>query len=284
MPNPKQFLDYSGTTYLWQKITTELNKKGQVDSITANDNSVNVGGTAANPTIQLKISQVSGNSLEVKNDGVYVNVPSQIAYSMQKKSTADAGFLATYQLTANGTPIGTNINIPKDMVISSGEVKTVDTADEPYAGALVGDKYIELTLANADNDKLYIAVNDLIEYVTSGSNVNDMIVISIDNNHVVTASVTDNSITKAKLASDVQISLGKADTAIQSVTTGDSTSGNGTIKVDGQAVSVYGLDSAAFAPTTAFDAAGSADAVYNAILGLTNNEIDAAITAANSPS
>ena len=106
MPNPKQFLDYSGTTYLWQKIKTELNKKGQVDSIAASDNSVTVGGTAANPTIQLKISQVSGNSLEVKNDGVYVNVPSQITYSMQKKSTADTGFLATYQLTANGTPVG----------------------------------------------------------------------------------------------------------------------------------------------------------------------------------
>ena len=51
MPNPKQFLDYSGTTYLWQKIKTELNKKGQVDSIAASDNSVTVGGTAANPTI-----------------------------------------------------------------------------------------------------------------------------------------------------------------------------------------------------------------------------------------
>ena len=42
---------------------------------------------------------------------------------------------------------------------------------------------------------------------------------------------------------------GVADSAIQSVTTGDSTSGNGTIKVDGQAVSVYGLGSAAYVNT-----------------------------------
>ena len=42
----------------------------------------------------------------------------------------------------------------------------------------------------------------------------------------------------------------KADTAVQTVTTGDATSGNGTIKVDGTAVSVYGLGSAAYTPST----------------------------------
>ncbi|MBO4480856.1 MAG: hypothetical protein J5742_04560 [Alphaproteobacteria bacterium] len=48
-------------------------------------------------------------------------------------------------------------------------------------------------------------------------------------------------------------------TAVQTVTTGDANSGNGTIKVDGNAVSVYGLGSAAYSATTDYisSAAGS---------------------------
>ena len=53
------------------------------------------------------------------------------------------------------------------MVVSNGEVKTVSTANSPYTGAAVGDKYIELTIANASSDKLYIPVSSLVEYVTS---------------------------------------------------------------------------------------------------------------------
>lgn len=40
---------------------------------------------------------------------------------------------------------------------------------------------------------------------------------------VVTASIKDGSVTKAKLAADVQASLGKADTALQSIATGSVT-------------------------------------------------------------
>ena len=276
----KKFLDYAGTSQLWSKIKTELDKKGQVNSVTAADNSITIGGTAAAPTIAMKLSSVSGNSLEVKADGVYVNVPADVVYSIIKKQTANQDAAVSYQLTADGIATGVDIDIPKDMVISGGEVKTVDTANTPYQGAAVGDKYIELTLANANEDKLYIPANSLVEYVTSGSQVGDMIVVSINGNHQVTAAVTDGTITKSKLDSNVQISLGRADSAVQTVTTGDATTGNGTIKVDGAGVAVYGLGSAAYASTSDFDAAGEATAAYNAIISLTNNEIDAAIAAA----
>ena len=72
-----------------------------------------------------------------------------------------------------------------------------------------------LTLANATNDKVYIDVGNLIEYVTSGSNTGDMVVVNVSADHKVTATITDGTITKAKLATAVQTSLGKADTAIQ---------------------------------------------------------------------
>ena len=56
-------------------------------------------------------------------------------------------------------------------------------------------------------------------------------------------------IPKTDLASAVQTSLGKADTAVQSVTTG---SANGTISVDGSNVSVKGLGTAAYKADTYF--------------------------------
>ena len=95
-----------------------------------------------------------------------------------------------------------------DMVVKSGEVIT--NPEGQTAGT-----YLVLTLANATNDKVYIDVGNLIEYVTSGSGANDMVKIAVSADHKVTASITDGSITKAKLATAVQNSLDKADSAIQ---------------------------------------------------------------------
>ena len=94
------------------------------------------------------------------------------------------------------------------MVVKSGEVVT--NPEGQTAGT-----YLVLTLANATNDKVYINVGNLIEYVTSGSGANDMVKIAVSADHKVTASITDGSITKAKLATAVQDSLNKADSAIQ---------------------------------------------------------------------
>ena len=277
MPNEKKFLDYSGTSHLWSKIKTELDKKGVLDTIAAADGSIAVAGTAKDRTIAVKISNKAGNTLSVEtasgSEGLYVPTPaSSSVYSVVKDATAAEGYAATYHLTKDGVNEGAAINIPKDMVISGGAVKTVVEADSPYTGAVVGDKYIEITLANNDGTKLYIPANSLVEYVTSGSTVGDMIVISIDANHQITASITDGTITATKLHSDVQTALNNANSA------------NGTIKVKNNNIAVTGLGSAAYENTSAFDAAGAATDVYNAIIAMTNAEIDAAIANANSGS
>ena len=150
------------------------------------------------------------------------------------------------------------------MVVQSGAVETKSSSG---AWGSAGT-YLVLTLANASSDKVYINVSNLIEYVTSGSQSGDMIVVSISNDHKVTATITDGTVTKAKLASAVQTSLGKADTAVQSVTTGDSTSGNGTIKVDGTAVNVYGLKSAAYTASTAYATSAQGTKADTAIQGI----------------
>ena len=277
----KKFLDQTGTGYLWSKIKAALDTKGAVDSVTAANNSITIAGTAADPTIAVRLSNKAGNALSIEttsgSEGLYVSVPSADAYTITKDTTS-ADYAAVYHLTKNGTNEGVAINIPKDMVVSSGTVETKSTSGDWGAAGT----YLVLTLANATNDEVYIPVGSLIEYVTSGSANTDAVVISVDSTtHQVTASLTDGSIAATKLATDVQTALNNAGTALQpsDIATGST---NGTISVGGSDVAVYGLGTAAYTAATAYDAAGSADAVYAAIQSLTNAEIDAAIAANNS--
>ena len=99
-------------------------------------------------------------------------------------------------------------------------------------------------------------------------------------------------ITKGKLEKSVQTSLGKADTAVQSVATGST---NGTVKVDGTDVAVFGLGSAAYTSSDAYDAKDTAKnligtqqteetaatGVYAAIQGATTNTVRQCVDAIN---
>ena len=166
-----------------------------------------VAGTATAPTIGVKVDPVAGNALSVSASGLKVTVPAADTYGLVKDETA-GDYAAVYHLTKNGANFGDAINIPKDMVVSSGTVETNPTGKP--AGT-----YLVLVLANATSDKVYIPVDSLIEYVTSGSSATDMVVIDVSDDHKVTATITDGKITLAKLDSDVQASLGKADSALQ---------------------------------------------------------------------
>lgn len=279
--NIKKFLDYDGTTHLWSKIKDALTEKA--GTITASNDGVIIAGTTAAPTIGVQISNKTGNALTVESaqgeKGLYVSVPAADAYSLTKDSTSN-DYAAVYHLTKNGTEEGVAINIPKDMVVSSGQVvtKTAPGQNDPWPSA---GTFIELTLANAASDKLYIDVANLIEYVTSGSQSGDMVVVNVNSStHEITASITDGTITAAKLASAVQTSLNNANSALQAADIAEGAT-NGTIAVNGSDVAVHGLGTAAYASTTDFDAAGEATAVYQAIIAMTTSEIDAAIAAAN---
>lgn len=166
-----------------------------------------VAGTATAPTIGVKVDPVAGNALSVSASGLKVTIPAADTYGLVKDETA-GDYAAVYHLTKNGANFGDAINIPKDMVVSSGTVETNPTGKP--AGT-----YLVLVLANATSDKVYIPVDSLIEYVTSGSSATDMVVVDVSDDHKVTATITDGKITLAKLDSGVQASLGKADSALQ---------------------------------------------------------------------
>ena len=177
----------------------EAEKK--VGSVAAGDASVNVGGTSTAPTVAVKLSQDADNAMELAEDGLKVVIPAAAEYTIEK-ATESGEYAAVYALKKDGVQVGASINIPKDMVVESGSV--VENPEGQAEGT-----YIELKLQNVA-DPLYINVGNLIEYVTSGSQTGDMVVIAVSDDHKVTATITDGSITLAKLATDVQTAIGKA--------------------------------------------------------------------------
>lgn len=184
-------------------------------------------------------------------------------------STTTSGMSKSYTIKQGTTNIGT-IDIPKDMVVSSGTVEK-DPEGQP-AGT-----YLVLTLANASSDKLYINVGTLVDIYVAKANATQIqlaidsttreisatvVAGSIDtaelaDNAITTAKIADGQVTEAKLHTDVKAKLNKADSALQTadITTGNA---NGTIAVDGTDVAVKGLGGAAYKEANAFDAAGSA--------------------------
>ena len=260
----------------------------KVASVAATANKgIEIGGTATAPTVGIKLDPAVGNAATLSAAGLKVTIPAAAEYTIAKK--ADSGdFAAVYQLTKDGTPVGVDINIPKDMVVKSGAV-VKNPAGQP-AGT-----YIVLTLANATSDKLYINVDSLIEYVTGGTAADGIITTSVSDDFVLTATINNGTITKEKLVTAVQTSLGKADSALQKadITTGTA---NGNISVGGTDVPVAGLKDAAYATIASINstAKGYADAVLGtaadgadkntvygvkasvtALTGIVNNKIDA---------
>ena len=163
--------------------------------------------SVTSPKIDVVVDPASGNALTKSAAGLKVIIPAAAEYSIIKEESS-SDYAAVYHLTKDGANVGASINIPKDMVVKSGAVVT--NPEGQKAGT-----YIVLTLANATEDKIYIPVDSLIEYVTSGSAAGDMVVVNVSRDHKVTATITDGKVTKAKLDVNVQASLDLADTAVQ---------------------------------------------------------------------
>lgn len=188
--------------------------------------------------------------------------------------TTTEGMSKSYTFTQNGKQI-TVIDIPKDMVVSGGEVVKNPEGQEPGT-------YICLTLANATQDKIYINAANLVDTYTAATDATEVQIafdgykvsatlvdggVSTDkiaDLAVVTGKIADKNVTKAKLEQTVQDSLGKADTAVQTVAEGTT---NGEILVDGEAVKVHGLGTAAYQNSDAFDAKDAAANVKTELLG-----------------
>lgn len=118
--------------------------------------------------------QSDWNETDNTSDAFIKNKPTIIAeipeYNIIK--VQDDDYVFVYQLTKTIDEeivnVGEAINIPKDMVVQSGDVKTCTTVNVPVSGYKVGDKYIDLLIANSNNQHIYILVSDLVDNNASG--------------------------------------------------------------------------------------------------------------------
>ena len=92
-----------------------------------------------------------------------------------------------------------DVNIPRDYLVKTAEVKTVDTVDTPYSGAEVGDKYIDFTVNTKDSagtaTHLYIPVDDLMSAISGSTGAEITVTISANNQ----ISATVNKIAASKI-------------------------------------------------------------------------------------
>lgn len=148
-----------------------ISEGGAVANLTPVDASVVIAdGESGAKTIGVQISKESGNTIILKADGLYAAGGSTAVmpeYAIEKQGEATDGYSATYRLkkTVDGeaTYVGDAINIPKDMVVQSGSIKTVTEANQPYEGAAIGDTYIDLQLNDAESSHIYIPTKGLID-------------------------------------------------------------------------------------------------------------------------
>ena len=264
----------TAATGLYKEIADVLAvANGKVASVAAADKSVTIGGSATAPTVKVAIASGDDNALTLASDGLKVVVPevTHPEYTIVEDKTS-TDYSAVYHLQKDGKNVGASINIPKDMVVKSGSVET-KTASGAWGEP---GTYLHLVLANATEDDIYINVGDLIEYVTAGTSPDGMVIVSISDDHQVTATLGNASITEAKLAKAVTDKLAKAVSAVQKVEAGTE---NGSILVDDVKVSIPGLKSAAYTESSAYDAAGTAAGIKTALEGTSASDSSTATIA-----
>ncbi len=180
--------------------------KDAKDSVDAKIGSLDDLTTTAKGNVVAAVNEVKTTVGDMQTAG---------AVTVETETTTE-GMAKSYTIKQGGATIAT-IDIPKDMVVSSGAVEV-----DPKG--LEAGTYLVLTLANATSDKIYINVGKLVDIYTAKANATQ-VQIAIDSATreisativagSVTAKIADGNVTKAKLSAEVQTSLGKADTAVQ---------------------------------------------------------------------
>lgn len=138
------------------------------------------------------------------------------SYTIAEQTTAEEGYIKTYQLQevvgGVATQAGVKINIPKDFLVKNAEVKTVTAADKAEGGIFynnddfqVGDKYIDFTVnakasqTAGEETHIYLNVKDLVDVYTPEQNATE-VQLAIDANNVISATIVNGGVSTAKLA------------------------------------------------------------------------------------
>lgn len=168
-------------------VTLRADAKTDTFSIASGNKWVDIAGEGKEVTVGHSLSGVvagtyGGATKSVKvavDEAGHVTSAEEVAiaeYSVVKLETATDGYLASYQLQKDGTPVGATINIPKDYLVKSASIKTA-TADDP-SGFAEGTKYIDFVINTYDTDSgsgkeshIYLNVQDLVDAYTPGDGI-----------------------------------------------------------------------------------------------------------------
>ena len=132
---------------------------------------INETNTSHTKNLTIPMSEVVRIAYLIKNYYDKTTSDSRFGVTVTKQTTAESGSAVTYVVKQNGTQVGTKINIPKDFLVKSAELKTVTTKNQPVSGYLVGDKYIDFIINASDNSEtnqhIYLNVKDLVDVYTA---------------------------------------------------------------------------------------------------------------------
>ena len=131
---------------------------------------------------------------------------------MEVKGTPNDGYLKTYQFTY-GDGQAFEVDIPKDLVVTSGDVIVVDDGN-PVSG-LNNGTYLKLTIAN-QTEPVYINVVDLCDVYT-GKTATDGVSVSVSDTNEISATLVGKAVSQDNL--DDTLSK-KIDDAVDSYTWG----------------------------------------------------------------
>ena len=164
---------------------------------------------AAQDALDLKIGTLGnlittkkGNLVEAINE-VYAAVGAggtAAAVTLTTLATPSADMAKTYQLKQGENVVGV-IDIPKDMVVESGEVVTFTDDNRPAEVAENGT-YIVLTLANTNNDKIYLNVGRLVDIYKAKENATQVQLAIDSTTREISASIVAGSIGTTELADE----------------------------------------------------------------------------------
>ena len=150
-------------------------------------------------------ASVSGSIRNIIEE--YISGGTDFTVTLEEAQTATTGYLKTYNFyqgdvstaAAKTTSFIGKIDIPKDFLVKSAAIRTVETADVPYSGAVVGDKYIDFVVntkdASATDEHIYLPVNELVDAYTANNQTAE-VTIAIDANNNITATIGKVSGTK----------------------------------------------------------------------------------------
>lgn len=255
-----------------------------------------IGGTAVT-----NVDDAIDALVTASGDGV----ASKTVY-LKDDETVTSGYLKTYGIYQGATLAGATlvgkIDIPKDLVVTSGQV-VVDPAGQP-AGT-----YIQLTIAN-QVEPIYINVADLCDVYTAAQSA-AQVQLAISATNEISATIVAGSIGTTELADDAVTTAKIADDAVTAdkVAIAAHTESN-TLGTDGVSVSVsttngqvsavsasiaaetyddygaaataksevIGASTDASTADTVYGAKAYADAQVATIVALTDAEVDAVFT------